>query len=879
MNLRQLWSRLAALSRGRRLDRELDDEIRAHLELAERDGRARGLTPAEARREARLRFGSIEGIKEDQRDVRRPRLLEATWRDLRYARRRLARRPAFFATAVLTLAVGVGASTLAFSAVRGLLFGSLAVPDADRVVWIHANNRAPGVTGEGLWSHDVEALATTRGAFTDVGVIGAVGRVLAVGDRRVEWRGLWVTTSLADVLKIRPAAGRAFTDADAGSTTAAPAMMIGYERWIADFAGDPAIIGRTIRFEDNKPHTIVGVLPRGLAFPEGRSPGAGSGSEFPLGVQDFWTLGQSAPRQYPGGMTVARLADGVRIEQASEAAARIGAVVAEAHPELATRVFSLTTLRDYSLGAMRRGVPVLQAGAILLLAIAAANLACLMLARGRTTRDELSLRAVLGASRGDLARVIAAECAWIAGGGAMLGLLVAWTGREWLGYAAAGRLPLVDRIAVDSVVVAAAVASAIAATFICGLAAVAAALPRGQAAASIDRAGRGQTAGRFLSRTLDALLVTQVALAVVLLTGASLLAGSVARLLAVDTGYDSRRVIAADVLLYEPPKTFVPFFVKLHARLTSLPGIDAVGLIQSTPLTGKWNFRDRVETDDTTGGERRTVDMSGSLVAFDYFAAMGVPLVAGRAFTHEEFTTSGRRVLIINDVAARRLFDDDPPVGRRVRMLGESHEIVGVVKGTRDVRLETPAEPQWYQPAFFGGSQIVVRTSGDPRAFVDVLRRELAGADARLVVKRVEPLGEIIAGSVVDRRLSMQVLVAFAAIALLLAVVGLFGVVSFRTAERRREFGVRVALGSSRSALTGLVFTQGAVLAIAGIAIGVFSAVPLSYALESLLFGVAPGDAAPIALAALTLLIAAIAACAWPAWRAGAVDPLSVLRE
>ncbi len=830
----------------------------AHLELAERDARARGLSADAARRDARLRFGGVEAIREMHRDARGSRLFEAAWRDVRHARRRLARRPIFFAAAIATLALGIGINALAFSAVSSLLFGPLAVADADRVVWIHANDRVRGLAGEGLWSYDVEALAAAPEVFESVAVIGARARVLATGNRRAEWRGLWTTTSLAHVLRVTPAAGRLFTDADVDSLAAAPAMMIGYERWIAEFAGDPAIVGRTLRFEDNKPHTVIGVLPRGFAFPEGRSPGAGSGIEFANGVQDFWVLGQQSVRDYPGGMTLARLREGVTIAGASDAVARIAASVASAHAELADRSLSLTSLRDHALGPMRRGLPVILAGAILVLMIASANLGCLMLARSAAARPELTLRTALGATRGDLRRLVAAECLWIAGGGAALGLALTWLGRHWLARVAAGRLVLVDRISIDPLVIGLAVGTAVAATLACGLL---------------------TAQPRRLARSLDALIVAQVGIALVLLVGAAMLVGSVTRLLAVDTGYERRHVVAADVLLFEPPKEFVPFFVNLHARLKSLPGIASAGLIQSTPLTGKWSLRERVTRPAQPAEAAVELELPGSFVAFEYFDAMSIPIVAGRTFTLEEVTTPSSRVIVVNDLAAQRFFPNQPAVGKYLWMLGKPHEIVGVVKATRDVRLEVPAEPQWYQPAFVGGSQVIVRGTGDSALLVDTLRRELAAADSRLVIRRVEPLDAIVEASVFERRLATQVLTVFALLALVLALIGLFGVVSFQTTERRREFGIRIALGSSRSALAALVLTRTAILTAIGIVIGAVGAVPLTNALESLLFGIRPGDVATIAVMALALGVTALAACAWPAWRASAADPLTVLKR
>jgi len=350
------------------------------------------------------------------------------------------------------------------------------------------------------------------------------------------------------------------------------------------------------------------------------------------------------------------------------------------------------------------------------------------------------------------------------------------------------------------------------------------------------------------------------------------------RLLSVDAGYEAARVVAADVMLFEPPAQFMPFFVNLHDRLRRLPGVEAVGLIQSTPLTGKWMFTERVVVEDGSV-VADAVDVAGSFIAFDYFEAMGIPIISGRAFTRLEFTTSKSTAIVINDVAANRFFPGQPAVGRRVRMVGKSREIVGVVKGTRDVRLDAPVEPQWYEPVVVGGSQVVIRTAGEAIGFVEPIRHELLASDPRLIVRRVEPLDAIVSASVFERRFAMHLLTTVAALALGLALIGLYGVANFRTVQRRREFGVRLALGSTRRALVGLVFRQGAVLAGIGIALGIAVAVPLSRTLDALLYEVVPGDARTVAVSSIALLLAALAACALPAWRAGSTDPLAVLKD
>ena len=777
--------------------------------------------------------------------------------DIRLGLRRLRAAPAFTLAAVLTLALGVGVNTLAFSAVRAMLIEPLPFPGGDRLVWLSGRGTAGDTSGDVVAADETSALARVE-VFDAVANIGSRLLIREEGMRRFEWKGLWVTPSVFRVLAVTPAIGRAFGAEDMPRGDP-PSMMLGYERWQRDFGGDPSVLGRVLRFSDNKAGRVVGVLPRGLGFPFGRAPGAGSGAEYSPGVQDFWLVGQDRADDYPGGVALARLREGVTLAGAASAAG------AAAKPG---RSFVLVSFRDHALGLFRPALPLLQAFAALVLLIACANLGNLLLARAMHARSEFAIRTALGAGAGDLLRILLAESVLLSAGGAAVGLLLARAGQFLLARAASGHVALVDGVEIDGTTLLFTAGLCAATTIVFTL------LPariarRPPVEALLDRGGRTQTAGRGQTRLLNALVVIQVAIALVLLTGAGLLVQSLSRLLAVDAGYDRDRVVAADILLHERPSEVQPFFVRLHERLRALPGVEAVGAIQSTPLTGKWTFHERIAG----------IDMPGSFVAFDYFEAMGIPIVAGRSFTAQEFMAPNPRAIVVNDIAARLLFPGQNPVGRQLALFGAAREIVGVVRATRDVRLETPAEPQWYQPMFFGGSQVVIRTAGDPAASVDMIRRELVASDPRLIVKRVEPLAAIVATSVFDRRIATGMLSIFAGLALSLALVGIYGVTSFTAVQRRREFGVRAALGAARGDLVALVLRRALATAIAGVVLGAIASAPLTAALRSLMFEVAEGDPWTTIAASAALVVAAAAACARPAWRAGSVDPSITLRS
>jgi predicted permease len=534
-----------------------------------------------------------------------------------------------------------------------------------------------------------------------------------------------------------------------------------------------------------------------------------------------------------------------------------GAVQAALGPSAAGRTFEVVGLRDQILGPVGPALRLLQGFAVLVLLIACANLANLLLARVSAREREFAVRAALGAGRAAVARVVLAEGALLALGGGAAGVLLAAWGRSALQVLAAGHVPLVERVALDGTALLFALGACVATTVAFGVApALHAAAPGARAALA---GGRGDAGTAGAARLRRALAAGQMALALVLLFGATLLLQSLARTLAVDnTGYDASRVVAADVALPGHPDERA-FYSQLVARVRALPGVEAVGAIQSTPLTGKWTFREPLSL--ASGVDAAALAAPGSLVAFDYFRAMGVAVLAGRAFTAQdvvqEDADGGARTVIVNRTAARRLSPGASLVGRTVYVNGKPRTVVGIVEDTRDARLDAPAEPQWYAPAYFGTSQLVVRTAGEPARTVAAVRRVLLAADPRVVVGRVEPLGAIVSASVAERRVTARLLAAFAGVALALAAIGLYGVVSFGTARRRREFGVRTALGARPADVRRLVLGEGLRLSGWGIAAGLLAAVPVGLLLRGFLFDVSPAD--PLTLAAIC---GALVACA-----------------
>ena len=786
--------------------------------------------------------------------------------EVRYALRRLVAAPGFFITAVATLGLGIGVTTLMFSAVHGLLVRPLPFTNGERIGWImaHPPSGEPG----GVSSHEANALVARAPALERLAVIGDMGLVREVGNRHDRWHGIWATRGLANVLGVRLAAGE--IPASPARDGARP-ILVAQERWQQDFAGDPSLVGREIAFADNKRFIVVGVLPAGLEFPFARAPQQGNGSGFITGRQDFWVLQPDEAGAMPGGFAVARVREDIAIVTA---AAQVTAI-SDRTSDINRRTVTFTPLRDYVLGDLTRALPVLHVFGLLVFLIACGNLGTLLLARAIAQRDEVALRVALGARPAALTRAFATDAALLCGTGAALGLGVAAAGRTLVLRLAPRHAAIADRIAIDATSILFLSALGVLTTLAFGV--VPGWLRARKAVAEAPRAS-SRTTSRGIQMAFRGLVVTQIALSLALLVGGVALRDSFHRIMGVDAGYDMSGVVAADVLLYLPPKEALPVIDRFVTRLRQTSGIEAVGLVHSTPLTGKWTFKEPFEVLDGTQPVQ-TPPISGGFVGYDYFAALGVPLLAGRTFAQAEFTGSRQRVMIVNDVAARMYFPNGQALGARIRMDNRTYEIIGVTKGTRNARLDTAAEPQWFQPAVLGSSQVIVRGTGSVAATADIVRQALYAADPRIIVERVEPLETIASESVIERRLASQLVSAFAAIAVVLAGIGLYGVVHFASARRQREFGIRMAIGGRPSDVLTMVVRQGVLMAVAGVILGALVSLSVAGMLQSLLFEARAAEPSALLYASLTLLIVAAIASLPPAWRAASVDPASVLRS
>ena len=791
--------------------------------------------------------------------------------DIRFALRRLLASPGFLTAAVVTLALGMGANALMFSAVNGLILRPLPFQEAADLVWVFSHQRQNPNERDTISDVEGDLLARRTSPFAVTAAIGDAALVRELERRHDRWLGIWATTSLFDVLRIAPAAGS--VPAELPSSGSPRAMLISYDRWVRDFGSDPSIVGRLLAFADAKSFVVAGVLPPNLEFPFARAPHKGHGAGFHAGVQDFWILADDQPGAHPGGVMIARLAKGRTVDAAMSEVAALATMLAASLPQQnAGRTLVVVPMREQVLGMIGRALPTLQLFSGLVLLIACANLANLMLARATAARADTAMRVALGATRANLAKLFAAEALVISAGGALLGLTLAWTGRELLVAMAPRHTALLDRITIDGAVLAFLAVVSIATTVLFGL------VPglRSQAGSLTEVMGTARHTGTGVHRTLRWLAVSQIALSLTLLAGAGVLRHSLQRLMHVDAGYVTDGVISADTVLYVPQREAALIRAGLIARLRSLPYVEAVGFVHSAPLTGKWVVRDTFEVMDGPAAGV-TPEMPGSFVSDDYFQALRIPILAGRAFEARDF---GHRdfPIIINDIAARRFFPDRNPVWARIKMTNRLREIVGVVKATRDLRLDAAPEAQWYQPFTFGTSEMLVRVTGHAADRVSDVRREIEAADPRMIVQRILPLDAIVADSVLERRIASNLVSVFAGVALALAAVGLYGVMHFGVLRRHREFAIRSALGATRRTILHAVLRQSLVLAGLGIGLGLALSMAVAGMLQRLMFETRAASPTALGLAAFVLVLVVVAAALQPAWRAASTDPTAVLK-
>jgi putative ABC transport system permease protein len=893
--------------------RDVSDEIRFHLDMRTQELIEQGMSADEALREAQRQFGDIAAIEAECRDERRARTRERGrrewWRgltmDLRYALRSLRTNAGFTLAAVLTLGLGIGAAAAVFTVVDGVLLRPLPYTNPSRLAMLWISSAASQGGGElplssGLY---IEARDAVKGLST-MAAFRSWPFVLS-GESNTEPEqiaGARTEPTLFTAVGVRPVLGRVFTP-DEARPGANRVVLISYALWQRRFGGARDVLGRVVTLSGER-YSIIGVMPRGFGFPRG--------AELPAGLQfgprtDVWAplpFTEEDRRNY-GTMNlsaVARLAPGVT---RAAAQAEVDA--------LATRVFkeigfpdgrfgyAIVGLEDQASRTVRRGLLVLLGAVGFVLLIACTNVANLLIARTASREREFAVRAALGAGRLRIVRQLVTENIVLAIGGAVVGVTIAIWGSRVMLSLVPGSLPRADDVAVDARVVAFTCAVAVVAGIAFGIAS-ALHIARRSVAATLQSGGTRLTGNAHQRFGRRLIVAAEVALSVVLLVGAGLLAGSFARLQHVTPGFDPNDVLTGNVLLpvgarFDPVRdgpAWRQFFDELTARLDALPGVSDAGAVSSLPLSGA------VESGGFTIdgrprpalGEAPTADYS--VVSGDYFAAMGIRLLAGRMFDGRD-RSDAPGVVIVNRELARRHFPGTSPIGQRIRTgfdfsNGASpREIIGVVDDVKQTALDAETNPAAYVPETqmpYPFMSIVVRakcaaghTACDPTLVLPSVRRELARLDGTLALSNVRPLSSVFADSIARQRFSMAVLGVFATLALLLALVGLYGVIALSVGQRRREIGVRMALGAQPRDVLALVLGEGMRVTLLGVVIGLAGALALTRVLRSLLFDMSTTDPRFFASAALLVGIVSLAATYIPARRAMGVDATSVLRD
>jgi putative ABC transport system permease protein len=876
-----LESRLRGLLGGRRQDEAFDLEITAHLDMLTDEHIRRGLAPAEARRQAILRFGGTVQIKEQQHESRGLACVETTLSDLRYGLRTLRRNPGFGAVVILTLAVGVGAVTSMFTVVRAVLLRPLPFAAPDRLVEITETNPLKG------WTHTVAApanLADWRArntVFTDIAAYNGVDdrgaslyqRVLTVNGEPAPVKGLATTGNLFDVLGVRPLIGRAFTW-DETFDGKDRVIVLAYGTWKNLFGADPAIIGRDVLLS-GRSMTVIGVMPPEFSFPNRTA-------QFwaPLGVRPDMFTEMRRPHFIN---TVARLREGVSLEQARDQMTRIAADLERQYPDTNTRMgVRLEPLHDVMAAEARPTILMLTGAVTILFIIVCANVASLQLGRGSIRMREMAMRRALGAGRWRLARQLLTEALLLSMAGVTIGVGLAAITPALLLSAAPSALPLFATPRVDLFVLLFAAGLAIIAPLIFALA----------PAVSASRAGqlgeRAESGSRHATRARDLLVAFEVAMSVVLVVGSILLTRSLLQLQRVDPGFSPDRVVSFKITLprvkYPAGTDQMRVFADIEQRLRVVPGVEAVGATSTLALRGyTWTGDATVEGH---GGDDYERELRHESITPDYFRAMGTRLVAGRMLTERD--TAGSNVTLINEALASKYFAGLDPVGKRIKFGRPADRdetwitVVGVVADEKQDGLGKATKPEVYVPYaenVQNPATFVVRSKIDAEAAISAARQTARGIDRDLLLTDVTTLDDLVRDSMADERFRTTLLGGFAGIALFLAALGIYGVLAYFVSQRSRELGIRLALGARPRALFLMVVGQGMRPVAAGAGIGLAGAIALTGLTKSMLFGVEPADPATYAVTAVVLAAIAAVACTLPAVRATRVDPLVALRD
>ena len=885
MNPRINWKRLFRLTESNKhVETHVDDELRHHLDELRKRYREQGLNEEEARAEIARRFPDVESTRSDLigstgrtiHNRRRRLFLDGLHTDLRLSLRQLRRRPGFTAVVVLTLALGIGLTTAVFTLVNGVLLKPLPFDDPDRLVRIWTANPSEGVS-RGIWSwpdfRDYREATDRLESLSAFAGFRMGGAILTGVPEPTELATAFVSGGFFETLGVEPVLGRTFTP-DEDIIGRDQVALASYGWWQRAWGGDPGLVGRTLTL-DGWPVEIVGIMPPDIAYPW---------QDTELWVPLSWITEIEVPH-IPGVQwlsLVGRMKPGVSVEQVEAEAVALRQAFSEHDPPAAQGWESATaaSLHDAIAGEARRPLLILMAAVAAILLIVCANVANLLLARAVGREREIAVRTALGAGTGRLVRQLLTESGVTAllGGGA--GLLLAWGGSRLLISLAPAELPRTAEITPDLRVLLFAMGVSLLTALVFGL------LPALRSARSTHPQALRQgprTGMGFRSRRLTgSLVVVQVALAVVLVTGAGLMVRTLANLYRIDLGFDPARVLTFHISLgTDYADEAIPrYFRETRQRLLEIPGVTAAGAVKILPTTGQGESYSLVPADKAPPGGPAPV-VETNFTTPGYFEAMRIPLLTGRTFRETDDRSLGRIVVIVNQAYVDRWFDGETPVGSSFPVGNVEVEFIGVVGNVRHAEPAAEPEPMLYlcqYQQYRSVMSFAVRTQFDPREIVPQVRSILAGLDPDQPFTHLATLEEVVADTVARPQSVATLLGLFALLAGLLAAVGLYGMLSFSVAGRTRELGVRQALGAERGTIVGIVVREGMLLVTGGLIVGLVAAAVFSRVLESMLFGIAPLDPLSLASAALLLILTGLLASAVPAIRAARIDATTALR-
>jgi putative ABC transport system permease protein len=868
------------------MESEMDAELLFHMEAYAEDLMHGGVPRAEALRRARLEFGGVERAKEECREARGANILESMIQDVRYGLRMLAKKPGFTAVAILTLALGIGANTAIFSVVNAVLLRPLPFPEPERLVSVHGTDLRNNERGRPLSYPDFADLRAQTHTLQSVAVYDTTTFTLTEVGEPVHLQASEASPELFALLRATPEIGRLFTAVD--DEKDARVVILSDHVWRSRFGADPNIQNRQIKLS-GKAYSVAGVMPPQFQFPLAAEP------------MDFWTTTASFHRSSDGDTpidaergshflkVIGRLKSGVTLEQANAELASIGEGLANQFPD---------TNRHLSLGAQpesealvgdARPALLMVLGAVsLLLLIACANIANLLLARAASRQQEISVRVSMGAGRGRVVRQLLTESVLLSLAGGVAGLIIAVWGTRILTSVPSIRIPRLSSADVDWRALGFTLVVSVITGLLFGVVPALHSM-RFDLFRTLKDGGRTATEGVGRSRMRGLLVIGEVSLAVVLLIGASLLLESTAHLLRTSPGFDPHGVLTFNIDLpdtrYGKPEQSISFYKDLIGRIRALPGVQSASGVLPLPMSSEI-IRTTFEIQGRPIAKSDLPRTQFRTIALGYFQTMRIPLIRGRDFSEDD-DAKANPVVIINQTLARQIFPNEDPIGKHIKP-GVSasgpdrmREIVGIVGDVKHRNLWQKTDPESYVPydqTPIGSMIVVVRSAGDPMQLLPAVREQVHAIDAELPVYTAQTLEQYVSDSLAQRRFTSVLLGVFAGSGLLLAIVGLFGVVSYSVEQRTHELGVRLAVGAERGDILKLVLGYGMRMTAVGIAAGIGGTLAVSRVLASQLYGVTSTDPVTFITIALILLAVALAACYVPARRATRVDPMVALR-